>query len=109
MIDFLDVSISFGTQTVLDRVSFRISAGERVGIVGPNGAGKSTIFSLLSSELQPDKGEINIPRNLSIGYLHQQLRPQNIDHSLLTYAENAMFTVRDIHREIDSIETALSS
>ena len=81
MIDFLDVSIAFGFQTILDNASFRISTGERAGIVGPNGAGKSTIFSLLSHELQQDKGEINVPRNLSIGYLHQQLRSQNVIHS----------------------------
>jgi ATPase subunit of ABC transporter with duplicated ATPase domains len=56
MIDFLDISLSYGAQTVLDSVSFRVSAGERVGIVGPNGAGKSTIFGLLARELQQDKG-----------------------------------------------------
>jgi len=109
VIDFLDVSIAFGFQTILDNASFRISTGERAGIVGPNGAGKSTIFSLLSHELQQDKGEINVPRNLSIGYLHQQLRSQNVQCSLLEYAENAMFTVQDIHTEIDSIEAKLSS
>jgi len=109
VIDFLDVSISFGFQTILDNASFRISAGERAGIVGPNGAGKSTIFSLLAHEIQQDKGEINIPRNLSMGYLHQQLRPHNVACSLLEYAENAMFTVQDIQSEIDSIETAFPS
>lgn len=107
MIDFLNVSISFGFQTVLDNVSFRVNAGERAGIVGPNGAGKSTIFSLLAGELQQDSGDINVPRNLSLGYLRQQLRPHTVDCSLLAYAENALFTVQDIHREIDAIETAL--
>jgi ABC-type multidrug transport system ATPase subunit len=48
MIDFIQVSKRFGTQEVLDKVSFRINAGEHVGVVGPNGAGKSTIFSLIS-------------------------------------------------------------
>ena len=109
VIDFLDVSIAFGFQTILDKVSFRVNAGERVGIVGPNGAGKSTIFSLLAHELQQDSGEINVPRNLSMGYLRQQLRPHTVDCSLLAYAENAMFTVQDIHKEIDSIEAVLSA
>jgi len=107
VIDFLNVSIAFGSQTILDNVSFRVNGGERAGIVGPNGAGKSTIFSLLAGELQQDSGDINVPRNLSVGYLRQQLRPHTVDCSLLAYAENAMFTVQDIHREIDTIETAL--
>jgi ABC-type multidrug transport system ATPase subunit len=50
MIDFIQVSKRFGTQEVLDKVSFRINAGEHVGVVGPNGAGKSTIFGLLTGE-----------------------------------------------------------
>ena len=47
-----------GWRTIIDRVSFTINAGERVGILGPNGAGKSTLLRLLSGIFEPDSGTI---------------------------------------------------
>ena len=44
MIEFKDVSFSYGEHSVLDGVSFSINAGEQVGLIGANGAGKSTIM-----------------------------------------------------------------
>ena len=73
MIDFIQVNKRFGTQEVLVDVSFRVNAGEHVGVVGPNGAGKSTIFSLISEEVSTDSGEVVLPKNVRIGHLHQQL------------------------------------
>jgi ATP-binding cassette subfamily F protein 3 len=68
MIDFIQVGKRFGTQEVLDKVSFRINSGEHVGVVGPNGAGKSTIFSLISGELSSDNGDVSLPKNVRIGH-----------------------------------------
>ena len=48
MIDFIGVEKNFADKTILNRISFRINSGERVGLVGPNGAGKSTIFNLIT-------------------------------------------------------------
>ena len=58
MIDFIGVEKNFADKTILNRISFRINSGERVGLVGPNGAGKSTIFNLITGELTPDRGEV---------------------------------------------------
>lgn len=107
MIDFRDVSIAFGTQTVLNCVSFGISSGEHVGIVGPNGSGKSTIFNLLNGELRPDSGQVSVPRNMTQGYLRQQLQPDVVNCSLLSYAENASASLNNLHGEIDTIQAAL--
>ncbi len=90
MIDFIQVSKQFGAQDVLKSVTFRINAGERIGIVGPNGAGKSTIFSLLGGDIEVDNGDIVLPKHTRIGYLHQQLNPHAVDQNLLDYTEDSI-------------------
>jgi ATP-binding cassette subfamily F protein 3 len=109
MIDFQNVTKRFGTQTVLDGVSFRIHPGERVGIVGPNGAGKSTLAALLTGDLSPDGGDIQIAKKLRMGFLRQQLRPDQVSESLLEYAENAVPRLAEIEHEISELEAALAA
>ena len=58
MIEFRDVSVRYGPEALFEHASFKINAGERVGIVGPNGSGKSTLFKLILGELSPDVGEV---------------------------------------------------
>ena len=62
----------YGTDVILEDVSFHVEKGDRVGIVGPNGAGKTTLLSLLTGELVKDGGEIYQSADLTIGYLHQR-------------------------------------
>jgi ATP-binding cassette, subfamily F, member 3 len=104
MIDFIQVSKRFGTQEVLDKVSFRINAGEHVGVVGPNGAGKSTIFGLLTGEQSADSGDITTPKNVRIGHLHQQLHAHAQDGSLLDYTVNAIPELKPMVAEMHQIE-----
>ncbi|MCX7710206.1 MAG: ABC-F family ATP-binding cassette domain-containing protein [Clostridia bacterium] len=66
-----NISLSFGTNKILDNISFSIQDSEKVGLVGVNGAGKSTLFKILSGILQPDSGEVFIAKGLKIGYLEQ--------------------------------------
>jgi len=107
MIDFQNVSVGFGAQQVLDDVSFRINRGERVGIVGPNGAGKSTLFSLLTGESTPDRGDVTIPRNIRVSHLRQQLKPASAEINLLEYSENALPSLMDNQRQIETLEVQL--
>lgn len=109
MIDFRNVSVGFGAQQVLDEVSLRINRGERVGVVGPNGAGKSTLFGLLTGEMTPDRGDIDLPRDLRISHLRQQLKPVTSDVNLLEYSENALPALIEIQREIESIEAGMDA
>ena len=54
-----------GNHRALDRISFRVGAGERIGILGPNGSGKSTLIKVLSGLLQPTRGEVRRGLRLS--------------------------------------------
>jgi ATPase subunit of ABC transporter with duplicated ATPase domains len=63
---------SYGTQPVLDDISFSISHNERIGLIGPNGAGKTALLRILAGIGQPDSGIVASTRpNLRIGYLAQ--------------------------------------
>ena len=104
MIDFQDVSKAYGAQTVLDRVSFRINSGERVGIVGPNGAGKSTIFGLITDEVSPDGGKVLAPGDITIGYVRQMAAAASDDATLLEFTESAVPALKTILRDIHDIE-----
>lgn len=97
----------FGAQTVLDGVSFRINAGERVGVVGPNGAGKSTIFSLITGAMEPDRGEVVLPKNFRLGHLRQQLFAAGQDASLLGYTLNAIPELDAMESEMQQLEAEL--
>ncbi len=107
MIDFIQVNKRFGAQEVLVDVSFRINAGEHVGVVGPNGAGKSTIFSLISGELSTDSGEVSLPKNVRLGHLHQQLHAYAQNDSLIDYATDSIPELNTIHIEIHALEKEL--
>ena len=104
MIDFIKVRKGFGTQLVLDEVTFRIAAGERVGVVGPNGAGKSTIFSLLTGELEQERGDVQLLKGMRIGHLKQQLNAYEISETLLGYTLNAIPELHELEREIHQLE-----
>jgi len=109
MIDFIQVDKSFGAQEVLKSVTFRINSGERIGVVGPNGAGKSTIFGLVSHDIEVDKGDVVLPKNIRIGYLHQQLNPHAVEQNLLEYAEDSIPELKTIPEEIHRLESQMAA
>src|SRR5690606_17937282 len=67
------VSLSFADRRILIDADFAIDEGERVCLIGRNGAGKSTTLKLISGELLPDDGKIEIPARLRVASLSQRL------------------------------------
>jgi ATP-binding cassette subfamily F protein 3 len=108
VIDFRNISVHYGTQQVLEEISLRINARERVGIVGPNGAGKSTLFRLLMGDSQPDHGEVVIEGKPNIGYVRQHLEPAHDEETLLEYALRGMPRLHDLERAIHEAEARLA-
>ncbi len=68
-----DIHKSYGIDIILDKVTFNINDGEKVGLIGANGAGKTTLFKILTAQLEQDTGELFIDKNKKIGYLSQHL------------------------------------
>jgi len=74
MIQISNLAKAYGKQTLFDKVSFTINAGERVGLVGRNGHGKTTLFRMLLGQERPDSGTISIPNDYTAGHLSQHIR-----------------------------------
>ena len=72
MISINNLSKSYGSKTLFEKISLNINRGEKIGLIGPNGTGKSTLFSLILSEVEPSSGEIRVNKNTHIGYLPQE-------------------------------------
>ena len=68
-----NVSLAYGDLSLLEKVNFNISSGERICLVGRNGTGKSTLFRIISDIVQPDEGEIWRQDTLKISYLEQEI------------------------------------
>ncbi|HCY81956.1 MAG TPA: glycosyl transferase family 2, partial [Xanthomarina gelatinilytica] len=58
---------------LFEDITFKLSPGDRIGLIGKNGAGKSTMLKILAKELEPDSGQIAADKNLSIGFLKQDI------------------------------------
>ena len=71
MIEFVNVSKSFGDKVLIDDLSFKVPAGAIVGIIGPNGAGKSTLFKMIAGKEQPDSGEVKIGQTVKMSLIDQ--------------------------------------
>jgi ATP-binding cassette, subfamily F, member 3 len=85
LIQLSNLTKSFGDRVLLDRVTWQIGDGDRVGLCGPNGAGKTTLLRMLADMDEPDSGEIITPATLTIGYLPQD----GLSHSGRTVFEEA--------------------
>ena len=60
IIEFENVSLSYGNRLILDNISFKINEGQIFGMLGPNGVGKSTIFNLITGLINTNSGQIKI-------------------------------------------------
>ena len=71
VIEFNNVSKSFGDRLLIDNLSFSVPPGAIVGIIGPNGAGKSTLFKMITGKEQPDSGEVKLGQTVKISHVDQ--------------------------------------
>ncbi|MEN9384603.1 MAG: putative transporter ATP-binding protein YjjK, partial [Pseudomonadota bacterium] len=71
VIEFKNVSKSFGDRLLIDNLSFSVPPGAIVGIIGPNGAGKSTLFRMIQGVETPDAGEVTIGQTAKLAFVDQ--------------------------------------
>jgi sulfate-transporting ATPase len=71
VIEFENVSKSFGDRLLIDKLNFSVPPGAIVGIIGSNGAGKSTLFKMITGQEQPDSGKVDIGTTAKLAYVDQ--------------------------------------
>ena len=82
VIEFKNVTKSFGDRLLIDDLSFSVPPGAIVGIIGPNGAGKSTLFKMITGKETPDSGSIDIGPTVKLAYVDQSRDKLEGDHNV---------------------------
>lgn len=77
MVSIESLNVEFGGFTLFDNVSFVLNKNERIALVGRNGAGKSTLLKIIAGLQKPTGGGISYPKEITIGYLPQQMTLDN--------------------------------
>ena len=67
-----DIKKEYGTDVILEGITFSINAGERIGLVGPNGAGKTTLLEIIAGNMEPSGGSVFVSQDTKVGYLKQR-------------------------------------
>jgi ATP-binding cassette subfamily F protein 3 len=108
MVSVQDLSVSFGSFDLFNDISFLINDQDRIGLTGRNGAGKSTLLKLIAGIQSPSSGTIDKSKEVTIGYLPQQM---NVDDTttVLNESLSAFHSVISLADEIDRISREISS
>ena len=109
MIDFRNLSKTYGGEYILKEVNCRVNTGERVGVVGPNGSGKSTLFGMITGEIVPDSGEVVIPKDFRLGIMRQHIADADKSRSLLEFTADAIPELRTYQQELNELEKRMDS
>ena len=102
-----DINKSYGTDIILEDVSFGVEKGDRIGIVGPNGAGKTTLLNIIAGELEATSGNIYLRSDYTIGYLKQR------DHffsggTVIEEASKTFTRFTDMERELEKLQIKIA-
>lgn len=82
MLSLTNITHQFADKILYEDLNLQVNKGEHVGLIGQNGAGKSTLIKIITGELLPDNGRVDVPRSVQLGYLDQYVR---VDETLTIY------------------------
>ena len=108
MLNIHNLSVSFGGTFLFEEVTFRLGAGDRVGLVGKNGAGKSTMLKILASDFKPDSGVIATEKEVKMGFLRQDIDFEE-GRTVLEEAYQAFEDIKKTEFRIDEINHQLAT
>jgi len=108
MLNIHNLSVSFGGTYLFEEVTFRMGAGDRVGLVGKNGAGKSTMLKILAKDFAPDSGSIATEKEVRIGFLRQDIDFEQ-GRTVLEEAYEAFVDIKIVEKKLEEINHQLVS
>lgn len=105
-----DISKSYGTDIVLEKISFNLEEKEKAAIVGVNGAGKTTLFKIITDKISYDDGQIYIPKGTTVGYLEQNIdiRSEKTIYEEMLSVFDSVFSLEHRLREMEAKMSSLS-
>jgi len=107
MLNAHNVSISFGGTELFSGITFKLDAGNRVGLIGKNGAGKSTLLKIIARELDCDTGTMAFEKNTSIGFLKQDIE-FTYGRTILEEAYTAFVEIKKTEKQLEKINLSLA-
>ncbi|WP_324677186.1 ABC-F family ATP-binding cassette domain-containing protein [Hymenobacter sp. GOD-10R] len=103
MISITDLDFHFGSRTLYDKASLHIKPKDKIGLIGLNGRGKSTLLRILVGEYKPDGGSISMSKEVTLGFLNQDLLSYDSHESILVVAMQAFEEALRLQKQIDEI------
>lgn len=107
MLNVHNLSVSFGGEYLFEEISFRLSSGDRVGLIGKNGAGKSTLLKILSKDMPIDSGAIAFSKDLKMGFLRQDIDFEQ-GRTVLEESYQAFVELKELELKLDEINHQLA-
>jgi len=107
MISLDKINLSFGGFELFKEISFLINPKDRIGLIGKNGAGKTTLLKLISGTDRPSSGAIGVPKDVSIGYLPQEMK-LNDSRSLRDETTLAFEELINLKKKIAELNTEIA-
>ena len=107
MISIEGLSVAFGGNTLFDNITYVINKKDRIALVGKNGAGKSTMLKIIAGLQAPTSGNVNMPKDLTGGYLPQQMNLSDT-RTVMEEAEQAFSHIFELQSRIERMNTELS-
>ncbi len=105
-----DISLAYGTDVILDGISFAVNDGDRVGIIGVNGAGKTSLFKIIAGKSEADSGAVYVQKGHTVGMLEQNpdLTALPGELTCLEYMYTAFDGLLELEKEILRTEALLA-
>jgi ATP-binding cassette subfamily F protein 3 len=105
IVKFNNVSFEWGTnKPILNEASFSVRRGSKITLMGQNGAGKSTIFQLITGELKPNSGAVNINKDLTIATAKQVICREDLNLTIKEFFEKCFLEkIYNIDKKIDNV------
>lgn len=101
MIAINNLTFEIGARALYDEANWHIKPGEKIGLIGANGTGKTTLLKIITGEYTPTSGTISMAKDLTMGYLNQDLLSYSSDKNIVHVAMEAFERQNQLHDEIE--------
>jgi len=107
MLNAHDITVSFSGEELFSGITFKLNAGDRIGLVGKNGAGKSTLLKIVSGEQEYDRGSMAFDKDISLGFLKQDIDFEE-GRTVIEEAYQAFKEIKSIEGKLEAVNTQLA-